>query len=87
MVLGAGINQLPIIKKALALGHDVITVSYLIDDPGHKLAHSRALCSIKDKAGVLKAARAHKIDGIVNLATEIAVPTASYVAEKMGLPG
>lgn len=42
--------------------------------------------SVLDKEGILQQCRTIGIDGITTIATDIAVPTISYVAEALGLP-
>lgn len=87
MILGAGIGQLPAIKKAVELGLYVITVDYLPNNIGHKFAHQSVNCSTVDKDGVLKAAQEIEIDGIITFASDVATATVGYVAEKLNLPG
>lgn len=87
MFLGGAPTQIPPIKYALEQGHEVITLDYLPENPGHKLAHKYYNISTTDKEAVLDVARTESIDGIVAYASDPAAPTAAYVAEKMGLPG
>ncbi|MGC8121081.1 ATP-grasp domain-containing protein [Marinobacter sp. VGCF2001] len=87
LFLGGAPTQIPPIKYALEQGHHVITLDYLPENPGHKLAHKYYNVSTTDKDAVLEVAQAEKIDGIVAYASDPAAPTAAYVAEKMGLPG
>lgn len=87
LFLGAAPTQIPPIEYALKQGHYVITLDYLPENPGHKLAHKYYNVSTTDKKAVLEVARVEKIDGIVAYASDPAAPTAAYVAEKMGLPG
>lgn len=87
LFLGGAPTQIPPIKYALEQGHEVITLDYLPENPGHKLAHQYYNISTTDKEAVLEIARVEKIDGIVAYASDPAAPTAAYVAEKMGLPG
>lgn len=87
LFLGGAPTQLPPIKYALDQGHYVLTLDYLPDNPGHKLAHKYYNISTTDKDSVLEVAQAENIDGIVAYASDPAAPTAAYVAERMGLPG
>jgi biotin carboxylase len=87
LFLGGAPTQIPPIKYALEQGHYVVTLDYLPHNPGHKVAHKYYNVSTTDKDAVLEVARAENIDGIVAYASDPAAPTASYVAEKMGLPG
>ena len=87
LFLGGAPTQIAPIKYAVEQGHYVITLDYLPDNPGHKLAHKYYNVSTTDKEAVLEVAQAESIDGIVAYASDPAAPTAAYVAEKMGLPG
>ncbi len=87
MCLGAGLSQLPLIEKAVDLDLYVITVDYSPESPGHKISHEYVNCSTMDKECVLKAAKRIKIDGVVTIASNVAVPTVSFVAHELGLSG
>ena len=84
-VLGASYLQKPLVTRANALG--VHTICFAWEDG----AVCRDICSkyfpisIVDKEAVLKAAETEGIEGIVTAASDVGVPTVSYVAEKMGL--
>lgn len=86
MFLGASLMQIPPIAYAKQAGDFVVTVDYLPENPGHRLADKYVNLSITDREGVLAAARELNIDGIVAYASDIAAPTAAYVAEQLGLP-
>lgn len=87
MFLGASLMQMPPIAYAKEQGHHVVTVDYLPTNPGHALADDYVNVSITDREAVLAKARELAIDGIVAYASDIAAPTAAYVAESLGLPG
>lgn len=86
MMLGGNYFQATAIKAAKELGHYVISVDYLPDNPGHKFSDEYHNVSTVDKEAVLALAQKLKIDGIVSYASDVSAPTAAYVAEKMGLP-
>ncbi|MBD5103970.1 MAG: ATP-grasp domain-containing protein [Ruminococcaceae bacterium] len=85
MMLGGNYFQATAIKAAKELGHYVISVDYLPDNPGHKFSDEYHNISTVDKEAVLKLAQELKIDGIVSYASDVSAPTAAYVAENMGL--
>lgn len=87
LFLGAAPPQLPPIKYAKSQNYYVITCDYLPSNPGHQLADESYNISTTDKNKVLELAKKLKIDAIVAYASDPAAPTASYVAEKMGLVG
>lgn len=86
MMLGGNYFQMTATRAAKELGHYVISVDYLPDNPAHKLADEYHNVSTVDKEAVLKLAQELQIDGIVSYASDVSAPTAAYVAEKMGLP-
>lgn len=86
MLLGGLRYLLPVIKSAHDLGVHVITVDYIPDNIAHKYSDEYHNLSIIDKDAVLKLAQELRIDGIMSFAVDPGVVTASYVAEKMGLP-
>lgn len=86
MMLGGNYFQMTATKAAKELGHFVISVDYLPDNPAHKIADEYYNISTVDKEAVLDLARKLKIDGIVSYASDVSAPTAAYVAEALGLP-
>lgn len=87
MIMGAGIYQVPLIKKAQQLGHTALVVSYPGPYPGLSLADEALLIDTTDKDAVLDAARARAIDGIVTTGTDVAVRSLGHVCDALGLPG
>ncbi len=68
------------------MGVHVITVDNCPDNPAHALADEYYNVSIVEKEAVLRLAQSLDIDGILSFATDPGVVTASFVAEKLGLP-
>jgi len=87
MVLGAGVCQVPIIRKAQRMGFEVIAVSVGGDYPGMSIADRSYEVDVRDKEKILEIAVEVGIRGIVTDQTDIPVPTVAYVAEHLGLPG
>lgn len=87
LFLGGAYAQIPILKEARSRGYYIITCDYLPDNPGHKLADEYYNVSTTDVEGVLKLARKVRPDHIVAYASDPAAPVASYVSEKLDLPG
>ena len=86
MVLGGGVNQLPLIRAAKSCGYKVILCDYSDHAPGIELADVFCRASIIDSEAVLEAAKAEGIDGIV-ANTEAAMTVVAYVSETLGLVG
>lgn len=87
MVLGAGMYQVPGIRAAVARGLRVITADWDLRNPGHRHSHAQVEVSTTDLDGVLRAAQAEEIHGIVTFASDVATPTVAYVADAMNLSG
>lgn len=86
MMLGGNYFQMTATLAAKRLGHYVISVDYLPENPAHKFADEYHNVSTIDKEAVLSLARRLKIDGIISYASDVSAPTAAYVAEQLGLP-
>ena len=87
LVLAASRYQLPTITSAKRLGYRVITTDNLPENPGHALADVNYLVDTLDKQAILELAGRERIDGIISPCTDVSVPTAAFVAEKLGLLG
>jgi biotin carboxylase len=87
LVLGASLYQVPIIRRAKELGYRVVTTDYLPNNPGHALADAAHAIDTTDAERVLLLAQQEKIGGIIAACTDVAVPTAAVVAQKLGLRG
>lgn len=88
MILGASILQLPAIQQAKKMGLDVVVVDMNesaigFDETGIK----KEIISTIDIPAVVNAAKKHKIDGIMTLATDMPMRTVAAVAKEMGLVG
>lgn len=87
MILGAGIYQLPLIRKANAMGLETLVVSCPGDYPGFAEADRVLYLDTTDTQAVLDAARAEAIDGILTTGTDVAMKTIGAVCDALGLPG
>ena len=86
LLLGGARYALPVIDAAHELGAKVVTCDYLPDNYAHKFSDGYVNASIVDNESVLAAARSVSADGIMSFAADPGVVSASYAAEKMGLP-
>lgn len=87
MILGAGILQLPAIKKAKAMGLEVIAVDM---DPcaiGFREADVSLVISTIDIDGVVNAAQKYKVDGVMTLASDMPMRTVAAVSQELGIVG
>lgn len=87
LILGAGIYQLPLIKKAKELGLYTIVTSIPGNYPGFSAADKVYYEDTTNKNAILEIAKTEKIDGILTSGTDVAVSTIGYVCEKLSLSG
>lgn len=87
MIMGAGIYQVPLIKKAKEMGIYTIVVSIPGNYPGFELADKVYYENTVDYEKILELARQEQIDGIVTAGTDVAVITIGKVCDELGLSG
>ena len=87
LVLAASAYQVPTIRTAKALGYRVVTTDNVPANPGHALADACFGVDTTHRDDVLALARAERVDGVIAPGTDVAVETAAFVAEQLGLPG
>lgn len=87
LLLGGSPHQAHAIRRAVAAGLRVVTCDNRPENPGHVFAHEYHEVSTTDPEGVLDLARRIGADGILAYASDPAVLTAAYVADRLGLPG
>lgn len=85
MILGAGPNQIPLIKAAKHNRYYVIACDFNSCAPGVEFADELCTTSILDKEAVLEAARLLSLDGITSN-SEPAMSVVAYVGNALGLP-
>jgi len=86
LFLAAGAFQVNAIRAAVDMGYDVTTADYLPDNPGHRFAHRHFIVSTTEREAVLALARQLEVDGVFTYASDVALPTAAYVAGRLRLP-
>jgi len=87
LILGAGVYQLPLIKKSKQMGLKTIVVSRKGNYPGFKISDKNYFIDTIDSDAVLKVALKENILGICTSGTDVPLFTLGTVAEEMGLPG
>ncbi len=87
MIMGAGIYQVPLIRKAKEMGIWTIAVSIPGNYPGFAIADQVIYENTVDYEKVVEAARREQIDGIVTAGTDVAVVTIGKVCDELGLTG
>lgn len=87
LILGAGLLQSFVIKRAKELGYYTICADMNKSAIGFQYADSYRVINIIDKEACLKYAEEFEVDGVLTAATDYGVLTASFISEKMQLKG
>lgn len=87
LVLGAGILQLPVIKKAKELGHYVIAADGCSSAPGLTLADKHIVANIVSEEVMLEIARNEDIDGVIHPCSEVAMHVMGRINDELRLSG
>ena len=88
MILGASILQLPAIEKAKEIGLEVIVIDMNPAAVGFKVPGiTKEVISTVDTQAILEAAKRHKIDGILTIASDMPMQSVAVVSHEMGLVG
>lgn len=86
-IIGASYLQVPLIKKVKELGYISHVFAWKCGDVGEKIADFFYPISIVEKDLILEKCKEINIDGICSIASDLAVITVNYVAEKLSLNG
>jgi len=86
LVLSGGYYTRLVQSKLAAAGFYVITADRDASAPAAVLSDKFAAVDVVDMSATLELAKENQIDGVMAV-NDIGVPTAAYVAEKLGLPG
>lgn len=87
LLLGGSRHQVPAIETAKRLGYRTVLCDYLPDNPGRLVADVFYQESTVDRELMLAIARTERVEGVLSFGSDVAAPTAAYIAEEMGLPG
>lgn len=87
LVLGAGIYQAPLIKKAKKLGLYTIAASYAGNYPGLPLADEVWEVDTTDARKLTALSKEAHISGVCTSGTDVAIISLGTICEELGLPG
>ena len=87
LFVGAGLHQRRAILQARELGLRVVAVDGDAKAPGLREADVAEVINFRDVDAVVEAGRRHRIDGVLTISADRAVPVVAAVAETLGLPG
>jgi biotin carboxylase len=86
LLLGGAQHQVCAIEAAKRLGYRTVLCDYLPDNPGQHVADVFYQLSTADRELMLEVARKERADGVLSFGSDVALPSAAYVAERLGLP-
>lgn len=86
-IIGASYLQAPLIEKAKQLGLETHVFAWAANDVGETIADYFYPISIVEKEEILSKCVEIGVDGVCTIASDLAVITVNYVADKMGLIG
>lgn len=86
-IIGASYLQLPLIEKAKEMGYITHVFAWAANDVGEVAADFFYPISIIEKEQILEKCQSIGICGICSIASDLAMITVNYVAEKLGLSG
>ncbi len=87
LFVGAGRHQRRAILRAKQLGLRVVAVDRDPAAPGLPHADATAVVDMTDVDAVTAIGREHRVDGVLTVCAERAVPVVAAVAQALGLPG
>ena len=87
LFIGAGRHQRRAILRAKELGIRVAAVDRNADAPGLKDADIAKVVDFSDPGAVVRATARVRLDGVLTVSADRAVPVVAAVAEARGLPG
>lgn len=87
LILGAGVYQLPVIRRARQMGLEVIVCSRPGPYPGVAEADRFHPVDTTDLQRCLDIARNENVDGVLSPGTDVAMLTLGTIVDALGLPG
>jgi biotin carboxylase len=87
LFVGAGRHQRRAIEHARALSLRVVAVDRNAEAPGLAAADVGEVVDFSDVRSVVAVGQKHKVDGVLTVSADRAVPVVAAVADALGLPG
>jgi biotin carboxylase len=87
LILGAGLYQVPLIRKGRDKGYHVTVATWKGDYPGLAYADETWFVDTLDHEELLRLSQANHIEAVLTTGTDVAIPSLGYLCDKLGLPG
>ncbi len=85
VIIGAGEFQRALISKAKEMGYETHVFAWRTGESGEQMADKFYPVSVVNREQILKECKKIRPKAVVSIASDIAMRTASYVSEKLGL--
>lgn len=85
LVIAGGKWQVPLLKKLKNMGFKIVCSNLYPDSVGFNYADYCEVADVRDMEKNLEIAKKYQVDAVFTDQSDIAVPTAAYVAERLGL--
>ena len=87
LILGAGLPQVPLIKKVKSMDMLAVVSSIKGNYPGFEYADKVYYVDTTNQKEIFKIAQDEQIDAIVTVGTDVAIKTIGYICDKLNLTG
>ncbi|MBN1470526.1 MAG: ATP-grasp domain-containing protein [Syntrophaceae bacterium] len=87
LILNGSHSEIPLIKSSKSLDFYVITTGNNPELIGHQYSDEYCFADYSDLETVLEVARNLNVDAVCSCSNDFGIMTASYISEKLGLPG
>lgn len=87
MIIGAGIEQAPLVKRAKDLGYWILATDWTKDGEGLKYANVVEVSDPRDINKLTKLFKAHGIEAVIADNCDYGLYSAGIICQKFGLPG
>ena len=86
LILGVASVQMDAILQLCKMGHETYAIAMAKDGPGAEVADHFETINILDEPAVIKYAQSNGIDVIYSVGSDLAMPVACKLSQKLGLP-
>ena len=87
LLLCASHNDLGLIRSLRKLGYAIVATGGIENQPGQPLCDKYIKADYSDKDLILQIAKDEQVNAVVQCCSDFGIYTASYVAERLGMPG
>lgn len=86
LILGVAAVQMDAILELKKMGYETYACAMAADGPGAEVADHFATINILDKEAVIEYIKENNISVVYSVGSDLAIPVANYISEKLGMP-